>query len=72
MPCMTAEPPANADPALASLRAEIDRLDDSIHGLVMQRAAIVQRLTSSRAKGAGPAVRAKPAVRRSSSPATSR
>lgn len=54
---MNAEPPANADPDLASLRAEIDRLDDSIHGLVMQRAAIVQRLTSSRAKGVGPAVR---------------
>ena len=42
---------------LAALRAEIDRLDDAMHDLVMQRAAVVERLSQSRAKGAGPAVR---------------
>lgn len=46
-----------AVPDLASLRAEIDRLDDALHGLIMERAAIVARLAASRAKGEGPAVR---------------
>jgi chorismate mutase len=52
--------PAAPDPAapdLAALRAEIDRLDNAMHDLVMQRAAVVERLSQSRAKGSGPAVR---------------
>ncbi|MCC7282548.1 MAG: chorismate mutase [Acetobacteraceae bacterium] len=44
-------------PDLALLRADIDRLDDALHDLVMQRAAVVERLSQSRAKGTGPAVR---------------
>jgi chorismate mutase len=55
-----APPPApdpNAAPDLAALRAEIDRIDDAMHDLVMRRAEVVGRLTQSRAKGAGPALR---------------
>ena len=44
-----ARPPADD---LASLRAEIDALDDALHDLLMRRSAIVARLASSRAKGA--------------------
>jgi chorismate mutase len=54
---MNAPPPPDADPDLAALRAEIDRLDDAMHDLLMQRASVVQRLAESRAKGDGPAVR---------------
>lgn len=54
---MNAEPPLAAASDLAALRAEIDQLDDSIHGLVMRRAAIVQQLADRRIKGSGPPVR---------------
>lgn len=60
----TAQPPPDAlsSPAataaeLAALRAEIDALDDQLHALLMRRASIVARLSSSRAKGEGPALR---------------
>ncbi|MBR0657273.1 chorismate mutase [Plastoroseomonas arctica] len=49
-------PPAYAA-ELATLRAEIDALDDALHDIVMRRAGIVARLAESRAKGAGPALR---------------
>jgi chorismate mutase len=39
------------------LRAEIDRLDDALHDLLMRRAEVVARLVASRTKGAGPALR---------------
>lgn len=42
---------------LAQLRGEIDRIDDALHDLLMRRAAVVGRLTESRAKGTGPALR---------------
>jgi chorismate mutase len=54
---MNAEAPPATDHELSRLRAEIDRLDDDIHDLVMRRATIVERLSASRAKGSGPAVR---------------
>lgn len=49
--------PAASVAELAALRAEIDTLDDQLHGLLMRRAGIVARLGSSRAKGEGPALR---------------
>ncbi len=46
-----------ADPSLPALRAEIDRLDDVLHDLLMQRADVVARLAQSRAKGSGTPLR---------------
>ncbi len=42
---------APAEAEIATLRAEIDALDDAMHDLLMQRAAVVARLAGSRAKG---------------------
>lgn len=42
---------------IAALRAEIDKLDDALHDLLMRRAQVVARLAASRAKGKGPALR---------------
>ena len=39
-------------PDLAALRAELDRIDDDIHDLLMQRAEIVGRVGASAAKAA--------------------
>ncbi len=47
--------PSTAD--LQALRAEIDRLDDAMHDLLMRRAGVVATLANSRAKGRGPALR---------------
>lgn len=47
---------APADP-LVALRAEIDRLDDTLHDLLMDRAAIVTRLAASRVKPTGTILR---------------
>lgn len=47
----TPNTPPQAD-ELASLRNEIDTLDDKLHDLLMRRADVVARLASSRAKGA--------------------
>ncbi|WP_160000539.1 chorismate mutase [Roseomonas sp. 18066] len=38
-------------PDLASLRVEIDRIDDSLHDLLMRRADIVAHMAASRVKG---------------------
>ena len=46
-----------AEPSLPALRAEIDRLDDVMHDLLMQRADVVARLANSRAKGSGTPLR---------------
>lgn len=45
--------PASAPPAatLASLRAELDRIDDAVHDLLMQRAEIVVKVGALGAKG---------------------
>src|ERR1700677_3184508 len=41
---LTAPPPPPTAPTLANLRAELDRLDDGIHDLLMQRAGVVARI----------------------------
>ncbi len=58
-PTNTPDPAAETpmEPPLASLRGEIDRLDDALHTLLMQRADIVARLAQSRAKGDGTPLR---------------
>lgn len=56
-PAVAPEVRPAAAPDLAALRAEIDRLDDAMHDLVMQRAAVVARMAAGRAKGGGPALR---------------
>jgi chorismate mutase / prephenate dehydratase len=58
-PATPASPPPPTEPALdlAALRAELDTLDDALHDLLMRRFALIERLGSSRAKGAGPALR---------------
>ncbi|WP_198377049.1 chorismate mutase [Neoroseomonas rubea] len=49
--------PAPAEAEIAALRAEIDRLDDAMHDLLMRRSEVVGRLAGSRAKGSGPPLR---------------
>ncbi len=50
-PTLDARPtPHPADP-LVALRAEIDRIDDALHDLVMRRADVVARMAASRVKG---------------------
>lgn len=51
------EGPESATASLAVLRAEIDRLDDAIHDLLMQRGDVVSRVGRSGGKG-GVALRA--------------
>lgn len=55
MPDTSATPPAAAE--IASLRAEIDAIDDAMHDLLMRRSAVVGRLAGSRAKGQGSPLR---------------
>lgn len=45
----------DASDELAAVRAEIDAIDDQLHDLLMQRAALAQRV--GRLKGDGPAIR---------------
>ena len=45
---IAADPPA---PSLADLRAEIDRLDDALHDLLMRRAAVVGEVAALAARG---------------------
>ncbi len=52
---MTSPPPQNA-PALASLRAELDGIDNAIHDLLVQRATVVERVATQGGKG-GVAIR---------------
>ena len=53
---MPTEPTADAGaltaPTLRELRAELDRIDDAMHDLLMGRAEVVGRLAQSRVKGA--------------------
>jgi chorismate mutase / prephenate dehydratase len=55
-PAPDASPPAAPAqaPALAGLRAELDRIDNSIHDLLMQRAAVVERVAAQGGKGRVP------------------
>jgi chorismate mutase-like protein len=46
-----------ADTSLAGLRAEIDALDDAMHGLLCRRAAVVMRLSETGVKAAASAFR---------------
>ena len=55
MPQATSPAPTPA-PALAGLRAELDGIDDAIHDLLIQRAAVVERVASEGGKG-GVAIR---------------
>jgi chorismate mutase len=48
---LTAPQPPPATPTLADLRAELDRLDDGIHDLLMQRAGVVARVAEVGGKG---------------------
>jgi chorismate mutase len=48
-------PPAPAD--LASLRVEIDRIDDALHDLLMRRSDLVAHMASARLKGSAPTFR---------------
>src|SRR4051812_38789607 len=41
-----AQEPTKAAPALAELRKEIDRIDEAMHGLLMERGEIIDRLIS--------------------------
>jgi chorismate mutase len=47
----TSAPPSGAAPALAALRAELDRIDNAIHDLLLRRAAVVERVASEGGKG---------------------
>ena len=44
-------PPPEPAPTLAELRAEVDRLDDALHDLLMQRAEVVTRIAALGAQG---------------------
>ena len=43
--------PRLAAPTLGDVRAELDRIDDALHDLLMERAAVVGRLAEGRLKG---------------------
>ncbi len=47
-------PTPDAAPDLLSLRAELDRVDDTLHDALMRRAAVVQQVAALRVKGAVP------------------
>jgi chorismate mutase len=49
-------PPGTASSALAQLRAELDAIDDRLHDLLMERAAIIERVASDAGKS-GPKIR---------------
>src|SRR5271165_784621 len=38
------KPPRHKDPSLADLRREIDRIDEKLHGLLIERGEIIDRL----------------------------
>lgn len=42
------KPPSSEPPALADLRREIDRIDETMHGLLMQRGEIIDRLIAAK------------------------
>ncbi len=43
-----AKPPRSDLPALADLRREIDRIDETVHGLLMERGEIIDRLIAAK------------------------
>ncbi|MDJ0390117.1 chorismate mutase [Roseomonas sp. E05] len=49
--------PDQTPPDLASLRVEIDRIDDALHDLLMRRADIVAHMAASRVKAGAPSFR---------------
>ena len=51
---ITVPPSDSATPTLAELRAELDRLDDAIHDLLMQRAQVVTGVAALGARGKVP------------------
>jgi chorismate mutase / prephenate dehydratase len=55
-PAEPASSPATAStsPDLAALRARLDRLDDALHDLLMERAEVVEEVANSGAKGRNP------------------
>lgn len=55
--CWGAAMPDLAPPDLASLRTEIDRIDDALHDLLMRRADLVAHMAASRVKQGGPTFR---------------
>ncbi len=44
---------ATRQPDLGSLRVEIDRIDEALHGLLMERGAIIDQLIAVKARGGG-------------------
>src|SRR4029450_4848202 len=53
-----AKPSRSETPSLAELRREIDRIDESMHGLLMERGEIIDRLISvKQPQKTGPAFR---------------
>ncbi|WP_160936134.1 chorismate mutase [Teichococcus coralli] len=55
--CWPAAMPDQTQPDLASLRVEIDRIDDALHDLLMRRADIVAQMAASRVKAGAPSFR---------------
>jgi chorismate mutase len=54
-PTLTDAPPSDTEtPSLAALRDELDRIDDAIHDLLMQRAEVVERVGTLVARGKVP------------------
>ncbi|HYD99697.1 MAG TPA: chorismate mutase, partial [Alphaproteobacteria bacterium] len=51
--------PMAASPTLDELRREIDRIDDAMHDLIMQRATLIERISAAKA-AAGPSVFIRP------------
>src|SRR6201982_318754 len=49
---MTTRPPSSA-PSLAELRREIDRIDEAMHGLLMERGRIIEGLIAAKATPEG-------------------
>jgi len=54
-PPLATNPDLSLENGLSALRAEVDRLDDALHELLMQRAAVVERVAA--VKGGGLALR---------------
>ena len=57
-----------APTALAQLRAELDSIDDKIHDLLMQRAAVVERVARDGGK-TGAKIRPRPGSQHAAPPA---
>ena len=42
------KPPRTETPSLTELRREIDRIDEAMHGLLMERGEIIDRLIAAK------------------------